>query len=47
LVTQDREYGCVEVQLVRAANVPLARRWIRVDGEVTGAAYASDLAAGT
>jgi hypothetical protein len=43
LVTRDREYGCVEVQLVRAANVPLARRWIRVDGEVTGAAYASKL----
>jgi len=30
--------------LVRAANVPLARRYIRVDGEVSGVAYASKLA---
>ncbi|HEX5996302.1 MAG TPA: transposase [Jiangellales bacterium] len=44
LVIQNREYGCVDVQLVRAAaNAPLARRWIRVDGEVTGMAYASKL----
>jgi hypothetical protein len=43
VVTQDREYWCVEVQLVRAADVPLAKRYIRVDGAVTGAAYASKL----
>jgi hypothetical protein len=43
MVVQDREYWRVEVRLVRAANVPLAQRYIRVDGEVTGAAYASKL----
>ena len=43
MVTQNREYACVDVQLVRASNVPLAGRWIRVDGEVTGAAYADKL----
>jgi hypothetical protein len=42
-VPQDREYWCVEVRLVRAANVPLAQRYIRANGEVTGAAYASKL----
>ena len=42
-VTQNPEYVCVDVQLVRGSNVPLARRWIRVDGEVTGAAYADKL----
>jgi hypothetical protein len=43
MVVQDREYWRVEVRLVRAANVPLAQRYIRANGEVTGAAYASKL----
>jgi hypothetical protein len=44
LVVQDRECFCVELELVRAAvDVPLARRWIHVDGEITGAAYGHKL----
>jgi Transposase len=43
VVTQDRQGPCVDVQLVRAAPVPLARRYLIKDGEVSGVAWAVKL----
>jgi Transposase len=44
LVTLDRDYSCVMMRLARApADLPLAQRYLRVDGEVTGACYAIKL----
>jgi hypothetical protein len=43
VVTQDRQGWCVDVQLVRASPVPLARRYLIRDGEVSGVAWAVKL----
>jgi hypothetical protein len=43
VVTQDRQGPCVDVQLVRASPVPLARRYLIRDGEVSGVARAIKL----